>query len=124
MNKNYELMARLIKSELTQMDLNNSESVDVELFNKLFNVIISDRLQIAQEIYELIDYSPDELDGLLTFFADKETIQAIIEQYGYTDIRTIDYISDCIRTDLKDYFNWEGLIWLTKQMQMNIVQNG
>ena len=105
MNKNYELMARLIKSELTQMDLNNSESVDVELFNKLFNVIISDRLQIAQEIYELIDYSPDELDGLLTFFADKETIQAIIEQYGYTDIRTIDYISDCIRTDLKDYFN-------------------
>ena len=105
MIKNSELRLRLIRSELTQMDLANSESVDVELFNKLFNVIISDRLQIAQEIYELIDYNPDELDGLLTYFADKETIQAIIEQYGYTDIRTVDYISDCIRTDLKDYFN-------------------
>ena len=105
MIKNYELRLRLIRSELTQMDLANSESVDVELFNKLFNVIISDRLQIAQEIYELIDYNPDELDELLTYFADKETIQSIIEQYGYTDIRTVDYISDCIRTDLKDYFN-------------------
>ena len=105
MIKNSELRLRLIKSELTQMDLANSESVDVELFNKLFNVIIADRLQIAQEIYELIDYNPDELDELLAYFADKETIQTIIEQYGYTDIRTIDYISDCIRTDLKDYFN-------------------
>lgn len=105
MIKNYELRLRLIKSELTQMDLASSESVDVELFNKLFNVIISDRLQIAQEIYELIDYNPDELDGLLTYFADKEAIRDIIEQFGYTDIRTIDYISDCIRTDLKDYFN-------------------
>ena len=105
MIKNSELRLRLIRSELTQMDLANSESVDVELFNKLFNVIISDRLQIAQEIYELIDYNPDELDGLLTYFADKDAIQAIIKQYGYTDIRTIDYISDCIRTDLKDYFN-------------------
>lgn len=105
MIKNSELRLRLIKSELTQMDLANSESVDVELFNKLFDVIISDRLQIAQEIYELIDYNPDELDELLAYFADKETIQAIIKQFGYTDIRTIDYISDCIRTDLKDYFN-------------------
>lgn len=105
MIKNSELRLRLIKSELTQMDLANSESVDVELFNKLFNVIISDRLQIAQKIYELIDYNPDELDELLSYFADKETIQAIIKQFGYTDIRTIDYISDCIRTDLKDYFN-------------------
>ena len=105
MIKNSELRLRLIRSELTQMDLANSESVDVELFNKLFNVIISDRLQIAKEIYELIDYNPDELDELLTYFADKETIQSIIEQYGYTDIRTVDYISDCIRTDLKDYFN-------------------
>lgn len=105
MIKNSELRLRLIKSELTQMDLANSESVDAELFNKLFNVIISDRLQIAQEIYELIDYNPDELDELLTYFADKETIQTIIEQFGYTDIRTIDYIADCIRIDLKDYFN-------------------
>ena len=105
MIKNYGLRVRLIRSELTQMDLANSESIDVELFNKLFNVIIADRLQIAQEIYELIDYNPDELDGLLAYFADKDAIQAIIEQYGYTDIRTIDYISDCIRTDLKDYFN-------------------
>ena len=105
MIKNSELRLRLIKSELTQMDLANSESVDVELFNKLFNVIISDRLQIAQEIYELIDYNPDELDGLLAYFADKEAIQTIIEQFGYTDMRTVDYISDCIRTDLKDYFN-------------------
>ena len=105
MTKNYELRLRLIRSELTQMDLANSESVDVELFNKLFNVIIADRLQIAQEIYELIDYNPDELDGLLAYFADKDAIQTIIEQFGYTDIRTIDYISDCIRTDLKDYFN-------------------
>ena len=105
MIKNYELRVRLIRSELTQMDLANSESVDVELFNKLFNVIIADRLQIAQEIYELIDYNPDELDGLLAYFADKEAIQTIIEQYGYTDIRTVDYISDCIRADLKDYFN-------------------
>ena len=105
MIKNSELRLRLIRSELTQMDLANSESVDVELFNKLFNVIIADRLQIAQEIYELIDYNPDELDGLLAYFADKEAIQTIIEQFGYTDIRTIDYISDCIRTDLKDYFN-------------------
>lgn len=105
MTKNYELRLRLIKSELTQMDLANSESIDVELFNKLFNVIISDRIQIAQEIYELIDYNPDELDGLLAYFADKDTIQAIIEQYGYTDMRAVDYISDCIRTDLKDYFN-------------------
>ena len=105
MIKNYELRVRLIRSELTQMDLANSESVDVELFNKLFNVIITDRLQIAQEIYELIDYNPDELDGLLAYFADKEAIQTIIEQYGYTDIRTVDYISDCIRADLKDYFN-------------------
>ena len=105
MIKNPELRLRLIKSELTQMDLANSESVDVELFNKLFNVIIADRLQIAQEIYELIDYNPDELDELLAYFSDKDAIQAIIEQYGYTDIRTVDYISDCIRTDLKDYFN-------------------
>ena len=105
MIRNYELRVRLIRSELTQMDLANSESVDVELFNKLFNVIIADRLQIAKEIYELIDYNPDELDGLLAYFADKEAIQTIIEQFGYTDIRTIDYISDCIRTDLKDYFN-------------------
>lgn len=105
MIKNSELKLRLIKSELTQMDLANSVSVDVELFNKLFNVIITDRLQIAQEIYELIDYNPDELDELLAYFADKETIQVIIEQYGYTDMRTVDYISDCIRTDLKDYFN-------------------
>ena len=105
MIKNYELKVRLIRSELTQMDLANSESVDAELFNKLFNVIIADRLQIAQEIYELIDYNPDELDELLAYFADKETIQVIIEQYGYTDMRTVDYISDCIRTDLKDYFN-------------------
>lgn len=104
MTKSHELRIRLIRSELTQMDLANSESVDVELFNKLFNVIISDRLQIAQEIYELIDYNPDELDGLLEYFADKETIQAIIKQFGYTDIRTADYIADCIRTDLKDYF--------------------
>ena len=105
MIKNSELRVRLIRSELTQMDLANSESVDVELFNKLFNVIISDRLQIAKEIYELIDYNPDELDGLLAYFADKDAIRDIIEQFGYTDIRTIDYISDCIRTDLKDYFN-------------------
>lgn len=105
MVKNYELRVRLIRSELTQMDLANSESVDVELFNKLFNVIISDRLQIAQEIYELIDYSPDELDELLTYFADKDAIRDIIEQFGYTDMRAVDYISDCIRTDLKDYFN-------------------
>ena len=105
MIKNSELRVRLIKSELTQMDLANSESVDVELFNKLFNVIIADRLQIAKEIYELINYNPDELDELLAYFADKETIQTIIEQFGYTDIRTVDYISDCIRTDLKDYFN-------------------
>ena len=105
MIKNSELRLRLIRSELTQMDLANSESVDVELFNKLFNVIITDRLQIAQEIYELIDYNPDELDGLLTYFVDKEAIRDIIEQFGYTDMRTVDYISDCIRTDLKDYFN-------------------
>lgn len=105
MVKNYELRVRLIRSELTQMDLANSESVDVELFNKLFNVIISDRLQIAQEIYELIDYGPDELDELLTYFADKDAIRDIIEQFGYTDMRAVDYISDCIRTDLKDYFN-------------------
>lgn len=105
MIKNSELRLRLIRSELTQMDLANSESVDVELFNKLFNVIISDRLQIAQEIYELIDYNPDELDGLLAYFADKVAIRDIIERYGYTDIRTADYIADCIRTDLKDYFN-------------------
>lgn len=105
MIKNTELRLRLIKSELTQMDLANSESVDIELFNKLFNVIISDRLQIAQEIYKLIDYNPDELDELLAYFADKDAIRDIIEQFGYTDKRTIDYISDCIRTDLKDYFN-------------------
>lgn len=105
MIKNYELRVRLIRSELTQMDLANSESVDVELFNKLFNVIIADRLQIAQEIYELIDYNPDELDGLIAYFADKEAIRDITKRFGYTDIRTIDYISDCIRTDLKDYFN-------------------
>ena len=105
MNKNSELRLRLIKSELTQMDLANSESVDVELFNKLFNVIIADRLQIAQEIYELIDYNPDQLDGLLACFADKDAIRAILKQYGYTDMRTVDYIADCIRTDLKDYFN-------------------
>ena len=105
MTKNYELRLRLIRSELTQMDLANSESIDVELFNKLFNVIIADRLQIAQEIYELIDYNPDELDGLLAYFADKDAIQAILKQYGYTDMRTVDYISGCIRTDMKDYFN-------------------
>lgn len=105
MIKNSELRLRLIKSELVQMDLANSESVDVELFNKLFNVIISDRLQIAQEIYELINYNPDEFDGLLAYFADKDAIQDITEQFGYTDIRTIDYIVDCIRTDLKSYFN-------------------
>lgn len=105
MIKNPELRLRLIKSELVQMDLANSESVDVELFNKLFNVIISDRLQIAHEIYGLIGYNPDELDGLLDYFADKEAIRDIVEQFGYTDIRTIDYIVDCVRTDLKDYFN-------------------
>lgn len=105
MTKSHELRIRLIRSELTQMDLANSESVDVELFNKLFNVIIADRLQIAKEIYELVDYNPDELDWLLAYFANKDTIQDIVEQYGYTDIRTVDYISDCIRTDLKDYFN-------------------
>ena len=104
MNKNSELRLRLIRSELTQMDLANSESIDVELFNKLLNVITADRIQIAQEIYDLIDYNPDMLDGLLACFADKHAIQAIIEQFGYTDKRTIDYISDCIRTDLKDYF--------------------
>ena len=105
MIKNSELRLRLIKSELTQMDLANSESVDVELFNKLFNVIITDRMQIAQEIYELIDYNPDELDELLEYFADKVAIRDIIKRYGYTDIRTVDYIADCIRTDLKDYYN-------------------
>ena len=105
MTKSHELRVRLIRSELTQMDLANSESVDVELFNKLFNVIITDRLQIAKEIYELINHNPDELDWLLAYFANKDAIQDIIEQYGYTDIRTTAYISDCIRTDLKDYFN-------------------
>ena len=105
MNKNSELRLRLIRSELTQMDLANSESVDVELFNKLYNVIIADRVQIAQEIYDLIDYNPDQLDGLLTCLADKGAIRAILKQYGYTDMRTVDYIADCIRTDLKDYFN-------------------
>ena len=105
MIKNYDLRVRLIRSELTQMDLANSESVDDELFNKLFNVIIADRLQIAQEIYELIDYNPDQLDGLLACLADKGAIRAILKQYGYTDMRAVDYIADCIRTDLKDYFN-------------------
>ena len=105
MIKNYDLRVRLIRSELTQMDLANSESVDAELFNKLFNVIIADRLQIAQEIYELIDYNPDQLDGLLACLADKGAIRAILKQYGYTDMRAVDYIADCIRTDLKDYFN-------------------
>lgn len=105
MIKNTELRFRLIKSELVQMDLANSEAVDVELFNKLFNVIVSDRVKIAQEIYELIDYDPDELDKLLAYFANKEAIRDITEQFGYTDIRTIDYISDCIRYDLKSYFN-------------------
>lgn len=105
MIKNSKLRLRLIKSELVQMDLANSESVDVELFNKLFNVIISDRLQIAHEIYGLIGYNPDEFDGLLNYFADKDAIRDIIEQFGYTDIRTIDYISDCVRTDLRSYFN-------------------
>lgn len=37
--------------------------------------------------------------------ADKEAIRDITERFGYTDIRTIDYISDCIRTDLRSYFN-------------------
>lgn len=105
MIKNSELRLRLIKSELVQMDLANSESVDVELFNKLFNVIISDRLQLAQGIYELIDYNPDELDELLDYFADKDAIRDIIEQFGYTDIRTVGYISDYIRTDLRSYFD-------------------
>lgn len=105
MIKNSELRFKLIKSELVQMDLANSESVDVELFNKLFNVIISDRLQIAHEIYGLIGYDPDELDKLVDYFADKKAILDIIEQFGYTDIRTIDYIADCIRTDLRSYFN-------------------
>ena len=105
MNKNSELWLRLIRSELTQMDLANSESIDVELFNKLLNVIIADRIQIAQEIYDLIDYNPDQLDGLLTCLADKGAIRAILKQYGYTDMRAVDYIADCIRTDLKDYFN-------------------
>lgn len=105
MIKNTELRLRLIKSELVQMDLANSEAVDVELFNKLFNVIISDRVKIAQEIYELINHNPDELDELLTYFADKKAIQDIINQLGYTDIRTIDYIYCCIRDDLKSYFN-------------------
>ena len=105
MIKNYDLRVRLIRSELTQMDLANSESVDVELFNKLFNVIIADRIQIANELYELIDYNPDQLDGLLACLADKGAIRAILKQYGYTDMRTVDYIADCIRTDLKDYFN-------------------
>ena len=105
MIRNSELQFKLIKSELVQMDLANSESVDIGLFNKLFNVIISDRLQIAQEIYGLINHNPDELDGLLMYFADKEAIRDITERFGYTDIRTIDYISDCIRTDLRSYFN-------------------
>lgn len=105
MIKNSELRFKLIKSELVQMDLANSESVDVGLFNKLFNVIISDRLQLAHEIYGLIGYNPDELDWLLAYFSNKDAIQDIIEQYGYTDIRTIDYIADCIRTDLRSYFN-------------------
>ena len=105
MIKNSELRLRLIKSELAQMDLANSESIDDKLFNELFNVITSDRLQIAQEIYELIDYNPDELDGLIAYFANIDAIQDIVERYGYTDIRTTFYISDCIRTDLKDYFN-------------------
>ena len=105
MNKNSELWLRLIKSELTQMDLANSESIDVELFNKLLNEIIADRIQIAQEIYDLIDYNPDQLDGLLACLTNKGAIRAILEQYGYTDMRAVDYIADCIRTDLKDYFN-------------------
>lgn len=105
MIKNTELRLRLIKSELVQMDLANSESVDVGLFNKLFNVIISDRLQLAHEIYGLVGYNSDELDGLVDYFADKDAIRDIVEQFGYTDIRTIDYISDCIRTDLRSYFN-------------------
>lgn len=107
MIENSELRLRLIKSELAQIDLAYDESIDVEQFNKLFNVIITDRLQIAKEIYELINYNPDELDGLLAYFADKDTIQAIIKQ---TDIRTIDYISECIRTDLKDYFQLRCLV--------------
>lgn len=105
MIKNSELRLRLIKSELTQMDLANSEPIDAKLFNELFNVIISDRLRIAKEIYELICYNIEELDELLEYFADKVAIRDIIERYGYTDIRTADYIADCIRTDLKDYFN-------------------
>lgn len=105
MIKNTELRFRLIKSELVQMDLANSEAVDVELFNKLFNVIVSDRLKIAQKIYELINHNPDELDKLLAFFADKEAIQDIINQLGYNDIRTVDYMSECIRDDLRSYFN-------------------
>lgn len=105
MIKNSELRFKLIKSELVQMDLANSESVDIELFNKLFNVIISDRLRLAHEIYGLVGYNPDGLDELLDYFADKEAIRDIIEQFGYTDIRTIDYIADCIRTDLRSYFN-------------------
>lgn len=105
MLKNIELRFRLIKSELVQMDLANSEAVDVELFNKLFNVIVSDRVKIAQEIYELINHNPDELDKLLVFFADKEAIQDIINQLGYNDTRTVDYMSECIRDDLRSYFN-------------------
>lgn len=105
MIKNSELQLKLIKSELVQMDLANSESVDIELFNKLFNVIISDRLQLAYEIYGLIGYNPDELDELVDYFADKKAVRDIVEQFGYTDIRTIDYISEGIRTDLKDYLN-------------------
>lgn len=105
MIKNSELRLRLIKSELTQMDLANADYVDAKLFNELFNVIISDRLRLAKEIYELINYNIEELDELLVYFADKKAIKAITEQFGYNDIRTIDYIADCIRIDLKDYFN-------------------
>lgn len=105
MIKNSELRLRLIKSELTQMDLANADYIDAKLFNELFNVIISDRLRLAKEIYELISYNIEELDELLEYFADKKAIRAIAEQFGYNDIRTVDYIADCIRIDLKDYFN-------------------
>ena len=105
MIKNSELKVRLIKSELTQMDLANADYIDAKLFNELFNVIISDRLRLAKEIYELINYNIEELDELLEYLADKKAIRAITEQFGYNDIRTVDYIADCIRIDLKDYFN-------------------
>ena len=113
MIKNADLRLRLIKSELVQIELADSEYIDIALFNKVYNVIIYDRFKIAQEIYKLIDYNPDELDELINYFSDKETIQEYIEQLGhaasgtvdYMDRRTVDYISESIREDLRSYFN-------------------